>query len=396
MTNLLIAAGGGGDVITTTAVHGALHGPHAPALVLTYAWERLTVDPVPGPRRASDFTGTDAAGPRLRLLTSDSAPVAPAGSLLPRLAADLSPRLGVLDPYNGAEGLAAQIAEAAAHCGAARIDVVDVGGDILAEGTEPTLRSPLGDALVLAACARTGIPATVHVAGPGLDCEIPEADVLRRLGGAPPALTLTAEHTRAVEHVFDWHPSEASALVTAAAHGVRGVCGIRDAARPVTLSDASPRVHALPLARALALNPLARALHDTTTLAGAEAASVRVCGFSEIARERERARNGAHRTDPRTRPHAPTAAQAPSGPPQSVARPLADRFDAWSARTARDGIQYVTTRRIREELELSEREFTELRARRVSKEAAETSADTGPLWPLSVPGADPASAAGAR
>ncbi|MEU5685951.1 DUF1152 domain-containing protein [Streptomyces venezuelae] len=366
MTNLLIAAGGGGDVITTTAVHAALHGVGSPALVLTYAWERLTVDPVPGPRRASDFTDTVAAGSVLRLLTPASAPVPPAGSSLPRLAADLPVRLGLLDPYDGAVGLARQVEEAAAYCGATRIDIVDVGGDILTDGTEPTLRSPLGDALVLAACAGTGLPARVHVAGPGLDCEIPEKDVLRRLEGTPPAMTLTPRHTGVVEHVFDWHPSEASALVAAAAHGVRGVCGIRDAPQPVPLTDTGACVYRLPLARALALNPLARALRDTTALARAEDVSRRVCGFSEIARERERARTGTWR-DPAS------GTQRARGSRTT----LADRFTHWSAQIAGHGIQYVTTRRVREELDLTADEFSRLR----DQQRHGRTGDAGsPLW----------------
>ncbi len=56
MTQLLVAAGGGGDVIGTTLVHHALHGDE-PAVVLSYSWERLTVDPLPGPRSERDFTG---------------------------------------------------------------------------------------------------------------------------------------------------------------------------------------------------------------------------------------------------------------------------------------------------------------------------------------------------
>ncbi|MEU6477932.1 DUF1152 domain-containing protein [Streptomyces sp. NPDC047017] len=367
MKRLLIAAGGGGDAITTAMVHAALHGADEPALILTYAWERLVVDPVPGPRRPSDFTGTVPAGPTLRLVTPDSAARPPAGSLLPRLAADLRPELGILDPYEGALGLARQITEAAAYCGADHVDVVDVGGDVLADGTEPTLRSPLGDALVLAACAHTAIPTSVHVAGPGLDSEVPEAALLPELGA--PLRTLTADDTLAVQHVFDWHPSEASALLVAAARGIRGVCGTRDAPQPVTLTAASPNVYRLTLERALAVNPLARALADSTDLAEAERASRQVCGFSEIARERTRAaglaQNAAPPAAPRTSP-----AELP---------PLPERFAHWEHRTARSGIAYVTTRRINEELNLDQAELMELRQHLLT---ASPTRHTPPLWRL--------------
>ncbi|WP_229758761.1 DUF1152 domain-containing protein [Peterkaempfera bronchialis] len=62
MTGLLIAAGGGGDAIAAAIVHAALHGPHHPAVILTYAWDRLAVDPLPGPRTpAAEHTATAAA-----------------------------------------------------------------------------------------------------------------------------------------------------------------------------------------------------------------------------------------------------------------------------------------------------------------------------------------------
>ncbi|MFF5703273.1 DUF1152 domain-containing protein [Streptomyces sp. NPDC012794] len=356
---LLVAAGGGGDAITAAMVHAALHGADTPALVLTYAWERLVVDPVPGPRRTTDFHGTESVAPDLALVTPATRPAAPAGSLLPRLSGELRPRLGLLDPYGGALGLTRQIAAAARWCRADRIDLVDVGGDIVARGDEPTLRSPLGDALAVAACAGTGLPVRVHVAGPGLDNEVPPPALLPRLG--EPAFTLDAAHTEPVNGVFDWHPSEAGALLVAAARGVRGVCGTRDAPRPVHLDARAAGVHRLTLDRVLALSPLARALAGTRGLEEAEEASRAVCGFSEIERERRR------------------AAALPAAPPA----PLPDRdpirvgarFAAWEHATLADGIAYVTTRRITEELGLSAGEarglFAALDDRR-----------TGPLWRL--------------
>ncbi|MEU9026654.1 DUF1152 domain-containing protein [Streptomyces sp. NPDC048383] len=362
---LLIAAGGGGDAITAAMVHSALHGAAAPALVLTYAWERLVVDPVPGPRRTTDFTGTQPAGPDLALVTPATRPVAPAGSLLPPLAAALRPRLGLLDPYAGATGLARQIAAAAHWCGADRIDLVDVGGDIVAHGDEPTLRSPLGDALAVAACAATGIPTTVYVAGPGLDNEVPPAALMPRLGA--PAFALTAEHTEGVLGVFDWHPSEASAVLVAAARGIRGVCGTRDAPAPLVLDEASRGVHRLTLRRTLELSPLARALAGSTSLDAAEEASRTVCGFSEIERERQRA---AH-------PDGVRAPQAPATP--RSAETVRAGFAAWERAALAEGIAYVTTRRIVEELELGPAEagllLDELRTGSPERRAA-------PLWKL--------------
>ncbi|WP_315974781.1 MULTISPECIES: DUF1152 domain-containing protein [Streptomyces] len=283
--------------------------------------------------------------------------------MLPRLSGALRPRLGLLDPYGGTRGLARQIAAAARWCRADRIDLVDVGGDIVAHGDEPTLRSPLGDALAVAACAETGLPASVYVAGPGLDNEVPLPDLLPRLGA--PALTLGAAHTEVVAGVFDWHPSEAGALLVAAARGVRGVCGTRDAPRPVLLDATSRQVHRLTLDRVLGLSPLARALAGCRGLDEAEEASRAVCGFSEIARERRRA---AH-------PGTPPARSRPDRDPAAVL----DRFAAWERETLAQGIAYATTRRITEELDLT---ATEARALLTGLRKTVPGRHVPPLWRL--------------
>ncbi|MFE2728784.1 DUF1152 domain-containing protein [Kitasatospora sp. NPDC059327] len=359
MKRLLIAAGGGGDAIAAVMLHSALYGPAAPALVLTYSWERLVVDPLPGPRGRAHLTGLRTPLPHLDLVTARTAPIPPAGSSLPRLAADLPVELGLLDPYEGTAGLARTIAAAAEYCGAPRVDVVDVGGDILTDGTEPTLRSPLGDALVLAACARTGLPTEVWIAGPGLDREIPERELFGRL--PPAAFTLAAAHTEPVRRIFDWHPSEASAMLAAAARGARGRCAIRDVPEPLRLDDRSAGVHRLDLGRALAANPLARRLTDRATLADrgnladAERASVEICGFSEIARERDRAAS-----------FRPLAEVAPG------AAELPARFADWQADLRRQDVTLVTRRRVAEEFALGDRDLRTL--------AAGSAPEAFPLW----------------
>ncbi|POX56244.1 hypothetical protein C3489_05845 [Streptomyces sp. Ru71] len=288
MTELFIAAGGGGDPVGAALIHASLGG-RADAVVLTYGWERLTVDPVPGPAAPHDFTGLDHDTLPVPLVTPAAEPVEPRGSTLPRLAGRLPTKLALLDPYTGVEGLADQIGRTARAMGADHISVVDMGGDILAHGDEPTLASPLLDALALAACHLAGIHTTVHVAGPGLDGEIPEATLLTRVTGDGTALDPAIPGWAA--DILRWHPSEASALLAAAAAGLRGPCLTRQDAGPIPLTDRSGRVWDLPLAQALDHNRLAQGLLDTRpdTLAGAEDVSLKLHGFSEYERERGRA-----------------------------------------------------------------------------------------------------------
>jgi hypothetical protein len=93
--------------------------------------------------------------------------------------------------------------------------VLDVGGDILTDGTDPGLRSPLADQLALAACIRTALPTRLMIAAPGIDGELPPDVVSSRLRSlaAEQLLQLSSSDVAPVRRVFRWHPSEASGLL---------------------------------------------------------------------------------------------------------------------------------------------------------------------------------------
>lgn len=286
MTRLIVAAGGGGDAVAAAMLDAALYGDDSPALILTYAWDRLLIDPVPGPRGPANFTGLQALTPHVHAITSKTDPIAPAGSTLPRLARELPQTFALLDPSNGAQGIARQLEELIQHLAPESIDLLDVGGDILAQGDEPTLRSPLADALTLAASCQVDFPVRLLVAGPGLDGELPAAELRGRLGRN--VLTLAPRHIESIAQVLEWHPSEATAMLCATAREIRGLCEVRDAGLPVPLTDEGPTVHEVALDDAFNRNRLSRAIASTTTLAAAEQLSREICGFSEIDYERNK------------------------------------------------------------------------------------------------------------
>ncbi|MCC2267535.1 DUF1152 domain-containing protein [Streptomyces sp. CT1-17] len=358
MTRLIVAAGGGGDAVAAAMLHTALYGDEDQAVILTYAWDRLVIDPVPGPRCAHDFTGLEAVTQSVRSVSATARPIAPAGSTLPRLAAELPQTFALLDPQRGVEGVTNQLEELIAHLTPESIDLLDVGGDILARGDEPTLKSPLADALTLAACCRVDAPVRLLVAGPGLDGEL-SADELRPLLG-PVVHTFTAEDVAPISSVLEWHPSEATGMLAATARGVRGTCEVRDAGLPVPLTDASPQLHEVDLDEALSHNALTRAIMATTTLDEAEAHSREVCGFSEIDYERNKA---AWLKD-----HAPTALDM-----EAVLRQL-DQFE--SEAHAR-GITHTTFRHLTEVLNLNGPQRGDLRQLLLTSRPEQYAA---PLW----------------
>ncbi|TGA95457.1 DUF1152 domain-containing protein [Streptomyces sp. MZ04] len=335
MKRLIVAAGGGGDAVAAAMLHAALYSEdETPALILTYSWDRLIVDPVPGPRSPADFIGLRQLTPHVWAVPGNATLKPPHASMLPRLAAELSHTFALIDPYAGATGITHQLTELITRFAPESIDLLDVGGDILAHGDEPTLRSPLADALTLAACVRAEAPVRLLVAGPGLDGELP-ADLLRpRLG--PRIATFTPEHTQTIIPVLTWHPSEATALLTAAALGARGLCEIRDAGLPVPLTAEGPTVHQVDLAATFAANRLAQAVTDTTTLDEAEARCRTVCGTSEIDYERAKAQR---RSQQQTNP--------------AVPRDLLTQIKDFEQAAVTRGTTYTTVRRLTEALGLS-------------------------------------------
>ncbi|MDX3087801.1 DUF1152 domain-containing protein [Streptomyces sp. ME02-6978a] len=358
MTRLIVAAGGGGDAVAAAMLDAGLYGGQERAVILTYAWDRLLIDPVPGPRGADNFTGLLPITPAVSEVPAEARPVAPAGSTLPRLAADLPNTFALLDPHQGAEGVTRQLEELISHLSPTSIDLLDVGGDILARGDEPTLKSPLADALTLAACYQVNAPVRLLVAGPGLDGELPPDDFRDMLGVL--VHTFTAADVDRLGTVLDWHPSEATGMLAATARGARGTCEIRDAGLPVHLTDESPTVHEVDLDDALSRNQLARAIMTTTTLDEVEAHSREICGYSEIDYERNK------------------AAWLKDQPPTDLnPDTVLTQLEAFEADATRRGVTHTTFRHLTEALNYNGTQRASLRELLISSRPEQYQA---PLW----------------
>jgi len=287
---LFVAAGGGGDAVAAVLVRRML-APHedGPALVSSCAWERLRIDPVPGPRPRSAFRDLEPIGGVPLEITPKSQTIPPGRSLLPRVAADGSMRVFLHDFEGGAVGLADQLTHLVVPLEVDKLVVIDVGGDIVARGDEPALMSPLADSLTLAACLRLAMPVTVVVLGPGVDGELPAPSVreLLRAVGATRAGRVRADDVDNVSSLLAWHPTEATTITAAAALGAQGAVDMRRGGPPVPMDAASAEVWIIehPAPHAF---PIARALMSTASLSHAEEV-VRRVAISELDYERERA-----------------------------------------------------------------------------------------------------------
>jgi hypothetical protein len=341
VTTLAIAAGGGGDALGVLLAARLIDGLSEPPVIATLAWERLRLDPTPGPRSRAGFIGLGLVdGEPAELMPNTRPRDADAISSLPRLAEETGARLLLLDASTGATGLADQMDGLAEAIGADRLIVLDVGGDAIARGDEPGLMSPLADALIIAAAARTELPGAVVVTGPGLDAELSEAAVMHRarqldgqqLGQVHPPGT-------ALLNVLRWHPSEASALLAAAARGLRGQVDMRRGGGFVPLTSHSAAAWRLDLQTVATASSYAKAVADSTTMVAA-----RLRTDTELTRAELAHRVTAHALD-------------------AVAR----------------GADYVTTRRLAEVVQAPAAQTAELIDHLSQVDGAN---DAAPLWNL--------------
>jgi hypothetical protein len=291
-TTLFVAAGGGGDALASLLLSRQLGTSGQVPMVASYSWDRRILDPLPGPRSAADFEGTRQLTPHNVEVTATSRLRSGGQSTLCLLAeTTASARLVLLDPYHGAVGMRGQIEELVQHFSFESVVLVDVGGDLVAIGSEDELRSPLADSLALASLADLPVPVVVAVAGPGLDGELPPSYVRSRcidLGGN----LLTRLNGSDIEPYFSSlaeHPSEATTLLAAAALGITGRAEIRDNADIVSVTEAGAQIYVLRSSGALAGNKLAQELTATRSMAEAEAITLAVCGRCELDYERQKA-----------------------------------------------------------------------------------------------------------
>src|SRR5436190_12202183 len=280
---LVIGIGGGGDVVgalATAEVARLYHG--ARPVVGGVSWERRPIDPVPGPRSASEIEGATELAPCV-LLAHARTRVRGREVLFAEshMAAFLGEDTVLIDVGGGPVALAAGLAEAASKLEADLIVFVDVGGDVLAHVDEPGLGSPLCDAVMLAAGVRLdreGHDVLGAIFGPGCDGELTLAEVSARLaevaaaGGLAGARGLTPPIADRLEAALEHVPTGAGAPAVRGLRRGVGRTAIRGGRRRLELMPAVALTVYFDVTIAYeASAPLARAVYDAGSLEEANA-----------------------------------------------------------------------------------------------------------------------------
>jgi len=298
---LVIGMGGGGDVVGALATAELTRiYDRAEPVVGGLTWERRPFDPVPGPRASSEIADAEElapgillAGPETRVRDRD---VVFAES---RMAEFLAQPTVLVDPGDGPGAVADSLARAIAALKCDLLVLIDVGGDVIAHGDEPGLRSPLADAVMLAAGGRlstSGQPVLLGIFGIGCDAELTPDEVLARLGtvaaagGLCGARGLTGAVADRLEAAMQLVRTEASAQAVRAFRGAMGTSTIRGGTRTVELSSVASLTFYLDVDITInAVGRLAQAVDGAVSLEEANRALNQLGVATELDYERDAA-----------------------------------------------------------------------------------------------------------
>lgn len=231
---LVFGIGGSGDIVGAVPTARLLDAHGVATTLGGIAWEPTPRDPRIGPRsleeieeleRLSDTVGLASA----RTRTDDGCAFAET-----HVAAETNERTVLIDISAGVDAMIDGLETA---CRVLDIDLVigtDSGGDVLARGNEPGIRSPVTDGLGLVTLEELSVDTVLGVFGYGSDGELTldelEAGIARAADrdGLLGAWGITPRVRREIESLLGVVDTEASRLPIEAARGDIGQRTIRD------------------------------------------------------------------------------------------------------------------------------------------------------------------------
>jgi hypothetical protein len=242
---LVIGVGGGGDVVGALAVARFLEFCGLEFTLGGLSWERNVYDPIPGPRNLSEVRNVRALHPFAWMANTETQTDTGVFFAESKMAAVHQKEILLIDINGGVKGAVDGLEVSMKELQCDLLVGVDVGGDSLAQGHEPGLRSPLADSIMLAAYAELatrGRRTLWGVFGYGSDGELTMDEIevaLSKLGAAGGLLggwSLTPKIAAELEEVVKTVPTEASAIPLKCFRGARGDSEIRRGQRHVKLT----------------------------------------------------------------------------------------------------------------------------------------------------------------
>jgi hypothetical protein len=242
---LVIGVGGGGDVVGALAAARFLEFCGLEFVLGGLSWERSVFDPIPGPRMLNEVENVRVLHPRVWMANPKSQTNTGVFFAESRMAAVCGKEVSLVDINGGVNGVVEGLEVAIKEFNTDLLVGLDVGGDSLAQGNEPGLRSPLADSIMLAAYAeleRRGHRTLWAVFGYGSDGELTVDEIELALGKLAAAgawlgtTSLTPQIASELAEVIKTVSTEASAIPVQCFYGAWGNSKIRSDQRNVKLT----------------------------------------------------------------------------------------------------------------------------------------------------------------
>ncbi len=242
---LVIGAGGGGDVAAAYHTCLILKDEGIDYIIGALPWERLSIDPTPGPIPVSALRGPVQVRSSIALVSGKTYAVKGGRTIRPQICNLLAYTGGVglvYDAYSPVEKIARDLSEFCNENGIDLVIGVDAGGDILTTGQEEAVLSPLADTYTLTILKKLrdrGHLVLVGIYGPGCDGELPRQEVLRRLSICASNrqflffTSIAPHHAAELERVCEYVHTEASKIPLLAYRGYTGKISIRREMREI-------------------------------------------------------------------------------------------------------------------------------------------------------------------
>jgi hypothetical protein len=295
---LVIGVGGGGDVVGALAAARFLEFCGLEFVLGGLSWERFVFDPVPGPRMLSEVENVQVLHPRAWMANSESRTKTGVFFAESKMAAVHGKEVLLVDINGGVDEVVQGLEVAIKELKTDLLVGLDVGGDSLAQGQEPGLRSPLADSVMLAAYAeleRRGHRTLWAVFGYGSDGELTVDEVesaLSKLAAAGAWLgttSLTPRIAAELAEVIKTVSTEASAIPVQCFHGAWGETKIRTDQRNVKLTPLTALTFFLSTTKVCdTLSRPAQAVSESSSLEAANDALHALGIRTELDLERER------------------------------------------------------------------------------------------------------------
>jgi hypothetical protein len=242
---MVLGIGGGGDVVGTLPTSRYLRWLGLQTLVGGLTWERYVNDPEPGPRKMEEIVEIKRLSATVGLANARTQTTKGIRFTEAVVAEVLNEETVLVDLNRGVQGVIEGLNEAIERLGVDLFVGIDVGGDVLADGSEEGLRSMLADSMVLASMVNLKVPAVLGVLGCCTDGELSlkqfnqQVAKIASYGGFLGARGLTPDDLKVLDEVIPETKTESSALAVKAARGLQGEIEIRGGYRKVLLTPMS-------------------------------------------------------------------------------------------------------------------------------------------------------------